>query len=104
MNLQVLLDGLEEQLNLPARLINIRNGFGRQIETVGQKHIIPAGVGIVITHAAQALRCNAFLVCAVELDDLIRGNALTRDHDLLQHLPVHGAGLLPRHEIHALCG
>ena len=60
-NLQVLLDPLEKQLDLPASLVDIGNGFGSQLEIVGQKKILLTCVGILVTDSAQGNRTGSGL-------------------------------------------
>ena len=43
---QVLLDPFEEQLDLPAILVDRRDGFGRQAEAIGEEDVVLAGLGI----------------------------------------------------------
>src|SRR5687768_18604014 len=51
----MLFDPLEEQLDLPATAIKLRNGERRQAEVVGQKDQLPPVLDIVIAHAPQGL-------------------------------------------------
>ena len=50
-DLQVLLDPFEEQLDLPAFLVDCRNGAGSQMEGVGEKDIMLAGFRIPVADA-----------------------------------------------------
>jgi len=50
---QVLLDPLEEQLHLPACLVDIGNGLGGQFEIVGQKNVVLAGLRIAVANTTQ---------------------------------------------------
>src|SRR5690625_227839 len=56
LDLEVLLDPFEEQLNLPARLVDGSNGGRGQLESIGQKNVFPAGFRITIAHTAQRNR------------------------------------------------
>jgi len=51
---QVLLDEAEENLDLPAFLVDCRDGFGRQLEMVGEKDVAPAGGGILVSDTGRA--------------------------------------------------
>ena len=48
---QVLLDPLEEQLHLPAILVQRSDGQRRQRRVVGQEDQVLAGLGVLETHA-----------------------------------------------------
>ena len=52
LDLQVLLDEAEEDLDLPAFLVDIGDGPGRQLEMVGEKDLAPAGGGVAVGDAA----------------------------------------------------
>ena len=52
----MLLEPLEEQLELPAALIQLREGQRRHGEVVGQAHECLSGLGITLAAAAQ--RCG----------------------------------------------
>ena len=56
LDLQILLDPAEEDLDLPALLVDIGDGLGRQPEMVGEKHVTLAGGGVLVNDAAQGLR------------------------------------------------
>jgi len=49
---QILFDVLEEQFNLPPGFVNVGDGLGRQMEVVGQEHVVLAGFRITIADAA----------------------------------------------------
>jgi len=53
---QVHLDPAKENLDLPALLVDLRDGQCGQREVVGQKHQSLAGNGIEIADAAQCIR------------------------------------------------
>ena len=48
---QMLLDPLEEQLDMPAALVERSDGQGRQRRVVGQKHQRLAGLGVPESNA-----------------------------------------------------
>src|SRR5690625_3901430 len=79
LDLEVLLDPFEEQLNLPARLVDGSNGGRGQLEIIGQKNVFPAGFRITIAHTAQRNRA-VFSLSAGQPDGLITGQALLRFH------------------------
>ena len=66
----MLLDPLEEQFDLPARLVQRADGCGRQREVVGEVHQCLAGLGILEADAAQMVRIVPAAVIAVERDGL----------------------------------
>jgi len=53
LDFQVLLDEAEEDLDLPAFLVDVGDGLGRQLEMVGEKDIAPAGGGFQVGDAPQ---------------------------------------------------
>ena len=53
---QVLLDEAEADLDLPALLVDIGDGLGRQLEMVGEKDRAPAGGGIPVNAKAPGAR------------------------------------------------
>ena len=55
---QMLFDPFEEQFDLPAAMIQLRNGQGRRGEVIGQKDQRLAGLGIAIADAAQRVGIN----------------------------------------------
>ena len=72
---QVLLDPFEEQFDLPAAMIQLRNGQGGGGEVVGQKDQGVAGFGIAITDAPQRGGIIAPRVKADRHDGLIKPQA-----------------------------
>ena len=70
--LEVLLDALEEQLDLPPRLVDVSDGLCRQTEVVGQKDVMLTGFGIAVTNAAQWNRTRAGF-CARYENRLVTG-------------------------------
>src|SRR5690625_5617061 len=68
LDLEVLLDPFEEQLNLPARLVDGSNGGRGQLDIIGLKNVFPAGFLITIAHMAQRHRA-VFSFSAVQPDD-----------------------------------
>lgn len=53
---QILLDPFEEQLHLPATLVELGNGHGREREAVGEEDESLAGLGIDIADAPEGIR------------------------------------------------
>ena len=73
---QVLLDPFEEQLDLPAALVNLGDREGRQGEVVGQKNQPPVLFGVVESDAPQLLGVILLGVEVVKDDDLVALHAL----------------------------
>jgi len=93
LDLEVLLDPLEEQFDLPARLVDRRDGGGGQLEIVRQENVFLAGFGIAISHASQRNRAGPALG-AGQLDGLVTGQVLSSlDSPALKHA-VPGIALL----------
>ena len=55
LDLQILLDPAEEDLDLPAFLVDVGDGLGCQPEVVGEEHVNFAGFGVLVNDAAQGL-------------------------------------------------
>lgn len=72
---QMLLDPAEEQLHLPAALIELGDGERGQEKIVGQKHQPFLARSIVVTNSAKPLGIAAFGNWIVERDDLIGSKA-----------------------------
>jgi len=53
---EVLLDPLEEDLDLPARAVQLGDGQGREVEVIGQKGVAPSRLGILVADPAELLR------------------------------------------------
>ena len=70
-DLELLLDGFEEEFDLPAVFVKQSDGFGGPGEVVGQKDNDLAGCGVFGTDAAQALGEFLFGVEPFELYDLV---------------------------------
>ena len=68
---QVLLDPFEEQLHLPAALVQRGNGQRRQRRIVGQKHQRFSRYGVFVSDAPQMFRVVAGHVKPVEMNGLI---------------------------------
>lgn len=68
---QMLFDPLEEDFDLPAAFVELRNGGGRQGEMVGQKDESFVLAGIVEADAPELLRIILFCVEAVKGNDLV---------------------------------
>src|ERR1044071_7097752 len=71
LDLQVLLDRFEEQLNLPAILVNSRNRLRRPTKMIGQKLVKLARLRITVANTTQQWRSAFERMRAVELNDLI---------------------------------
>jgi hypothetical protein len=93
LDLQVLLDKAEEDLDLPAFLVDVGDGLGRRLEMVGEKDLAPAGGGVPVGDAAPGH--GAFLgFGAGQPDGLVGEQPLAFiDFMALQHL-VAGVALL----------
>ena len=90
LDLQVLLDEAEEDFDLPAFLVDIGDGLGRQLEMVGEKDITPGSGGVPVSNAPQGQR--TFL--GLKPDSLVGEQALLFiDFPALQHL-VSGVAFL----------
>ena len=74
-----MLDPFEEQFDLPAGLVNIGNGSGRQFEMIGQEGVMNAGFGVFIANTTE-LDGAVFCLVAGELDGLIAGQAFVFGH------------------------
>ena len=87
---------LEEQLDLPAALVERGDGQGGQCGVVGQKRQRLAGLGVVEANAAQMIRVVFCRVEAVEHDALIADDSAGPVHGMRVHAPrIHvllGAG------------
>jgi hypothetical protein len=59
LDLQILLDEAEENLDLPALLVDIGDGLGRQLKMIGEKDLAPAGSSVKVGDATQ--ETGAFL-------------------------------------------
>jgi hypothetical protein len=51
-HLQILFDPFKKQLHLPAGLVDIGNSLGSQLEIIGQKNVVSAGLRISVTDTA----------------------------------------------------
>ena len=74
LDLEILLDALEEQLDLPPRFVNVSDGLCRQAEMVGQKHVMLTSLRIAVTNAAQRNRTCVGLGAGDE-NGLVTGQA-----------------------------
>ena len=70
-NFELLLDGFEEEFNLPAVFVKLSDGFSGPGEVVGQEDDDVAGFGIFGADAAQALGEFLFGIEAFELYDVV---------------------------------
>lgn len=94
LDLQILLDPAEEDLDLPALLVDVGDGLGRQPEVIGEEHVNFAGFKVVVNNAAQGLGALSGFG-AGEPDGLIGHQSQGGvDGTLLQH-PVAGIAFLP---------
>ena len=75
LDLEVLLDPLKEQLDLPARLVDGRDRGCSQLEIVGQENVLPARFGVAVSDTPQRDRTR-FPLGAGQLDGLITGQVL----------------------------
>ena len=100
-HLQILLDPLEEQLHLPARLVDVRNGPRRQIKVRRQKHVVLLRLPVPVPDASQPMRALLPPLRARELDDLIRRHASLRiAFSRLQHA-ILDPPLETRHQVNS---
>ena len=81
---QVLRDPREEQLHLPARLVELGDGQGRQRDVVGEEDQALAGIGVGIANAPEWERVQ-------------RGGPGSREHDGL--IAPNPGGLVDRMRI-----
>ena len=72
---KVLLDPFEEELDLPAQLVEVRNGLGGQLELIGEEQEILAVVRIDVMNPAQLLRVILAAGRAAQAPELIASNA-----------------------------
>lgn len=72
---QVLLDPFEEQLDLPAALVQLRNGEGRQGKIVGEKNQLAIGLLVAVTDAPQGFGIATQRVETHQTDGLIAGQS-----------------------------
>jgi hypothetical protein len=70
-DLELLLDGFEEEFDLPAVFVKLSDGLGGPSEVVGQKDNDLAGYRVFGTDAAQAPGEFLFGVEPFEFDDLV---------------------------------
>lgn len=70
-NLELLLDGFEEEFDLPAVFVDLSDGFGRPGKVIGQKDDDIAGFWIFGTDAAQAIGELLFGIESFEFNDLV---------------------------------
>jgi len=75
LDLEVLLDPFEEQLDLPAGLVDLSDRGGGQSEVVGQEHEVLSGFRVAVTNSAKRDRAASRLA-AVHVDGLVAGQPL----------------------------
>ena len=56
LNLEVLLEPLEEQFNLPSVLVKVCYLLGRQVHRIGQEHELPVLLFVIVSDETQVLR------------------------------------------------
>jgi len=97
LDLQVLLDEEEEDLDLPAFLVDVGDGLGCQLEMVAEKDIAPAAGGVPVGNTPQGH--GAFLgLGAGESDSLVGEQTLIFiDFPVLHHF-IAGVTLLAGNE------
>lgn len=71
LDLQVLLEGFEEEFNLPPLAIDFGKGGGPEFEMVGEQHDFTLVVGIPYHDAAQGMRAFGFGIDSGEADDFV---------------------------------
>src|SRR5262245_26917066 len=98
LELEVLLQELEEQLDLPAALVDGRNGAGRQMTNVGQELVALAGLGAVEGDEAQLGRAGLDRLRAGEANDLVTDDAVARAFRERLYDLVDRVGPAPRDE------
>ena len=67
-----MLDPFEEQLDLPAGLIDVSDGAGSEFEVIGQKGVLDARIDVFIANTTKPDRA-IFCPGAGEFDGLIAG-------------------------------
>lgn len=75
LDLQVLLDALEEQLDLPSSLVDVRDRSGSELEVVRQEDIRFACLGIDVSDAPEPAGIFSAGIEAGKSDFVIGGNA-----------------------------
>jgi hypothetical protein len=95
-DLQVLLDPLEKEFDLPAAAVEFGYLQGRQVQAVGQKDVFLAGLRVPIVDAAQAFRVTGLPLRGTQPDNLV-GQDRAGSRPALDHL-IAGVGLEPGHE------
>jgi len=94
LDLQILLDEAEEDLDLPALLVDVGDGLGRQPEVVGEEHVNFFAFRVLVNDAAQGLGAlPAF--SAGKLDSLIGHQSQGAFDGAPPQPPVAGIALLP---------
>ncbi len=93
----VLLDPLEEQFHLPARLVQGCDLFGREVEDVGQERVPAPRFAVLEADPAQGNR-NAGGAGAGAPDGLVARQARLLVHGAALHDPVNGVLFEPGHE------
>src|SRR5688500_16903138 len=81
---EVLLHPLEEQLNLPALAVDLGDRRGSEVEGIGEKRVMLAGLGIPIADPAQR-QAVASRLDALQVDDLVAGHASAHRRSTLSH-------------------
>jgi len=94
LDLEVLFDAFEEQLDLPACLVDVGDGLGRQMEIVGQKDVVLSGPGIAVADTTQRDRAGIGLGAGDE-NALVTGQPFGFDGIAALNNTVSGVALLP---------
>jgi len=99
---QTLLDGLEEELDLPAVLVDGGDGGGSEVEVVGQKDKFPFVDIVPDDHTAELVGAVAPCFVVGELDDLVGDDVPACGHDSALDNVISGVCSHPGDEENAL--
>ena len=100
---EILLDPLEEELDLPTGLVDVRDGPRRELEVVGEKHVVLAGLSVPVADPPEQDRALLPALSARERDGLVRGHAAAGGVRTTFPNRVTDSPLEPRHERNPLC-
>jgi hypothetical protein len=104
LDLEVLFESLEEQLNLPAILVDGCDRRRCQVHMIGEKDQGPVLVGVVELDPPQQMRTLLLGGLAGEADDLVLENVpALRHHPSMNNL-VSGSLFHPRYKVNSLRG
>lgn len=101
LDLQILLDPFEEQFDLPAGFVDLRDRTDSEMKIVSQKEILDAGFGILEADTTQWDGAMAGLGDC-QLDGLIAGQAFRMLYTMAFGNPITGIPALPGDEEDAL--